>query len=142
MLIVLTITIIIIPFLSPLKVAFSVTLVSVALRVALYSTTSSVFPASGVVISFSSGIIILFCYCAMIRNYERKNSGVIKWGFLALRVVLWRSWETRKGGYTRREVSRAMSSPILVFAIIVIITTMVCINKRIFTPTKSLMGSY
>ena len=133
-----------VPLISPIKVAFSVTLRSVLIGVAAYSISSAVFPTSGVIISFSSGIIILFCYCAIITNHERKNfSNIITTTALVITLPLLVS--IRESGIRSRNTKNIINiarTPILLGAIRVILLAILCINKRIFSPVKTLIASY
>jgi len=132
----------ILPLISPIKVAFSVTTTSILIRLTAYINRSSVFPRSGIIISFSSGIIILFCYCAILTRYERKNYRnkiIITLTITCFTIIAIRE----KEGLTNIITANIINiSPFLVIAIAVIILSMVCINKTMFTPTKSLITSY
>src|SRR5699024_2932812 len=102
----------------------------------------SVFPKTGIIISFSSGIIILFCYYAILTRYERKNYRnkiIITLTITCFTIIAIRE----KEGLTNIITANIINiSPFLVIAIAVIILSMVCINKTMFIPTKSLINSY
>lgn len=133
-----------VPLISPIKVAFSVTLRSILVGVITYSLRSAVFPTSGVIISFSSGIIILFCYCAIITKHERKNfSNIIATTALVLALpLLVCIRETSIRNRNTKNLVNISTTPILIGAIVVILLAILCINKRMFSPVKSLIESY
>nr|YP_009192674.1 NADH dehydrogenase subunit 6 [Tyrophagus longior]ALP46623.1 NADH dehydrogenase subunit 6 [Tyrophagus longior] len=60
--------------LSPLKLALTMTVTSMVVSVLAFSLSLSVFPSAGILISFSSGMMVVFCYCAMMANYSQKSS--------------------------------------------------------------------
>jgi len=136
-------SILMVTLLSPIKVAFSVTTLSVIVRLISYSARSSVFPASAITISFSSGIIILFCYCAIITSFERKRYRKLILGTLvvALPVTL-RITENLNLSRVAKTSINLRVSPLLARAIGVILVCIVSINSRIFSPSKSIISSY
>lgn len=102
------------------------------------------FCASALIISFSSGIIIIFCYTAIISNYENKIRlkywqtiiilGVIFCGLVCFNPAI-------------REIQSKntiifISIPIITRIIIVVILSIKSINYVIIDPTKSLYSSY
>lgn len=134
----------IIPLITPIKVAFTVTIRSVIVRIISYVYRSSVFPAAGVVISFASGIIILFCYCAILTRYERKTvkSGIIV-GVLAITFPLIIRITENSIRTNNSRVREIISSSYFICAAIgVVLISIVCINKRVFSPNKNLVRSY
>lgn len=129
---------------SPIKIAFSITIASIIVRIIAYWPTSSVYPSCGVIISFSSGIIILFCYCAIINTHEKtpRKKKTILTG-LIITIILFRiENQTIIESNTRKIKIVTPLSTIPIAAIGVIILTMFCINKRIFSPRKRLSFSY
>lgn len=129
---------------SPIKVAFSVTVRSVLVRITAYSIRSAIFPSAGVVISFSSGIIILFCYCAIITNHERKNynNNIIIFGTVVITPIIILLVEASASRNNIKSSIVIRSSPFIIRAMCVIVIAIICINKRIFSPLKSLIASY
>lgn len=131
---------------SPIKLTFIVVILSINSRIVCYLHTISIFPSSSIIISFASGIIILFCYCSIITNHERKNSSrnikIIATEVLIL-VTIRGIAETRESlSSSIRKRTLRVSSPFIITAMVVLLITMVCINKRIFSPKKSLSLSY
>ena len=109
-----------------------------------FSSTLSIFPRAGVVISFSSGIIILFCYCAIITNYERKNINKTTLIIVVVASVMLRNTRILENKQTTNNLSTRIMSrrPILIIGMIVILVRIVCINKAIFSPKKTIISSY
>lgn len=128
--------------LSPIKMAFSITLWSIGVRVIGYLIRLSVFPSSGVIISFSSGIIILFCYCAIINNFEKKNKNNTYILIIPLLLIgaLWNREITSIGN--NRWVVRFIQSPFLCRAILIVVVSIIRINKALFNPSKTLHTTY
>lgn len=133
-----------IPLISPIKVAFAITTASLLVRITAYSIRMSVFPRAGVVISFSSGIMILFCYCAIITNYERKNT-TRKILIISTVILVIALQTTRNNTQTSNNTATGRilrSSPFLLLGIIVIVVAMVCINKVMYSPKKAIISTY
>jgi len=142
MMIILITTLIIIPLISPIKLTFLLIISSIILRISSYWSFSSCFPARAVTLRFSSGIIIIFCYCSIIRNYEKKNN-IKKIIIIIIRPILFSSLEElcNKQDYLSFLNIQNFQS-FLIIAIRVIILSMIIINKAIFDPLKSLNNSY
>lgn len=130
---------------SPLVSTITVIRLSLVISSRLYITFTSALPPSCLVISFSSGIIILFCYCAIMAKYEksikRKKSKKIIFVFI---IFLWLFVLKSEnfGANIIKEVCVQNSSPILTCAIIIVILCALRINKRIFKPEKTFLGSF
>lgn len=135
---------IIIQIISPIKIAFSITLGSIIVRIIAYWPTSSVYPSCGVIISFSSGIIILFCYCALINTHEktpRKKKTTLIGLIIIITVFRIERRSTIESNISKIRISTQLATTPLV-AIGIIILAMFCINKRMFSPRKRLSFSY
>lgn len=129
---------------SPIKIAFSITLSSIIVRILAYWPTSSIYPSCGVVISFSSGIIILFCYCAIINTHEKtprkKKTAIIRiMVFITIFTIERRSTIESNTGKINI-VTQLATTPLVAMGVIIL--AIVCINKRIFSPRKRLSFSY
>uniref|UniRef100_UPI00315C520E NADH dehydrogenase subunit 6 n=1 Tax=Sancassania mycophaga TaxID=3127633 RepID=UPI00315C520E len=133
-----------IPLVSPIKVAFSVTISSIMVSVGCYSLCVAIFPSAGVVISFSSGMMILFCYCAMMTNYESKNykNNTILMALILTMPLMIMMSENMQMGNNMKNMLSINSSPLIVSVMGVIILGMICINKSMFSPSKTLITSY
>lgn len=109
-----------------------------------YSLSLSVFPSAIILISFSSGTIVVFCYCAIIANYIQKSSKRIV--FTAIMVVLLPLViTTRKEIMVRDRINltkNLSSSTIITTAILIVILRIMCINKRMYKKEKPLKMSY
>lgn len=128
---------------TPIKLAFLVTTVSVRARTAIYLRTGARFPRAALVISFSSGMIILFCYCATLSNHERKRRiRIVKVIVLTLIPVLIVIEEQATRASFNLESLSFRQLFFLTVAITTVIIAIVCINKRMFHPKKSLIRSY
>jgi len=133
---------------SPTKTSFFVVLTSLLVRVAAYSATSTVFPSARIAISFSSGMMILFCYCALMGGQEGKALKNRRIGLVLLAVLLGPLTVTvgESFGSTRNSKLLAITnmaySPVLGVAMAVVVLAIVGINKSIYSPEKALTRSY
>ena len=121
-------------------------LLSLSCRVECYNKYISLFPSCATVISFSSGIIILFCYCCIISHHERKNKiKTNKTPLIRAILILVITSVSETQSYVTSEVSKTntpLTTPFIALAIAVVILTIKTINIRIFSPLKSLNSSY
>lgn len=130
---------------TPIKYTFSLTLSSLVVIIISYEFCNRIFLRMAVVISFSSGIIILFSYCSVITSYERKNkssSASILLYILLGTLVLFLSPLSKNcltGSVKIRMIARGLS---LMFIISLVILVILIINKRLIRPKKSLLRSY
>ena len=96
-------------------------------------------------ISYSSGIIILFSYCAIITPYEKKENSSYRVKLRLTIVALIRpiiiEEKLRERMSTATEIV-SNSLQILVLAMVTVLMVIVCVNKNMFTPKKSAMSSY
>jgi hypothetical protein len=129
-------------FLSPVKIAFFTTILSILVSISAYPIRISVFPPSAVVISFSSGIIILFCYCAIITTHERKNSKNNIMILITTTIVLFSTKRETTHSPTSTKIITTLASPFIWIAIAIIILAIVCINKSMYSPIKTLVQTY
>lgn len=130
--------------LTPLNLALTLTIASIVVRITAYSLSLSVFPSAIVLISFSSGTIIVFCYCAIITNYIQKSTKRV-----ILNIILLSSLPMV---ITIRKLSREVdntnltknisSSIVICVAIRVVILRIMCINKSMYKKEKPLKLSY
>lgn len=145
LLIILASSITVIKGVSPIKTTFCVVMLSLACATEIYNKYISAFPPCATIISFSSGIIILFCYCSIISNYERKinriNKNILIWITFIVITMSISEAHTRMIS-DRCKTNIPLSTPFIVTAIIVVVLTIKTINKRIFSPVKSLNSSY
>jgi hypothetical protein len=58
---------------SPLSFSFLILFLSIFVAIFSLGNIGVLFPSVAIVISFSTGIIILFCYCSRIVNFEKNN---------------------------------------------------------------------
>lgn len=135
-------TICLLPFLSPIKTALTVTMRSLLVRTWAYSSRSEIFVACAIIISFSSGIIILFCYCAILSTYERKNTNKTLILGVIVSSTIWCVF-TNEAEPNSKNIEITINSGVsLCLAITIIIIAIICINKRTFNPKKTLKSSY
>lgn len=109
-----------------------------------YSLSLSVFPSAIILISFSSGTIVVFCYCAMIANYIQKSSKRVIFT-VTMAVLLPLVITTRKEIMVRDRINltkNLSSSTIITTVILIVILRIICINKRIYKKEKPLKMSY
>lgn len=130
--------------LTPLNLALTLTVSSIVVRIVAYSSSLSIFPSAIVLISFSSGTMIVFCYCAIIANYIQKSSKSLTLT-VTLIVVLPLIISTRKfteNNDNIRIIKNLSSSTIVIVRIIVVVIAIICINKSIYKKEKPLKISY
>lgn len=134
---------------SPMKLALMVCVMSVLLSFIYYTQTISLFTRRVVIISFSSGIIILFCYCASLCSYETSTKPqtpihiamvvVLIMGLLIFKLPINTNTRTTP---TFLKACLVETSRLLVFLIGVVILVIITINKAIFNPQKKIIKSY
>ena len=115
----------------------------VATRV--FSNRVRTFSTAVILISFSSGIIILFCYCSRIFNYEKNKSNKVRKIAVSLIVFTLVIASTEEKTYDSSVInSRTINSQIrtISVAIVLVILRIICVNKRIFQPKKSRITIY
>lgn len=129
---------------TPLNLALTLTITSIVLRIIVYSRSLSIFPSAIILISFSSGIIIVFCYCAIITNYIQKSSNRITLNIILVLVlpliISIRKLENKNDNSVL--IKSLSTTPIVCLAIRVVIVSIICINKRIYKKEKPLKISY
>lgn len=144
MITVIVVCLVLITNLIPLNLALTLTLTSITLRVLAYRISLSAFPSAIILISFSSGTMILFCYCAIITNYIQKSSKRVTFNLilmLRLPIVI-----TSRKRLTKIDsvllIKTMSSSTIICLTIRVVILRLVCINKTMYKKDKPLKISY
>lgn len=144
MIVIVAVSLILLANLTPLNLALTLTLTSITLRILAYRASLSVFPSAIILISFSSGTIILFCYCAIITNYIQKSSKRVLFNIsliIRLPIVITIRKRVEKVDNTLL-IKTLSSSGIICLAIRIIILRMMCINKTIYKKDKPLKISY
>nr|YP_010510814.1 NADH dehydrogenase subunit 6 [Chortoglyphus arcuatus]UBQ34122.1 NADH dehydrogenase subunit 6 [Chortoglyphus arcuatus] len=129
---------------SPLKISFLVILTSLLTSVEMYKNFYSLFPPSCVVISFSSGMMILFSYCTMMTNYESKKSQknlklIMMTTLLCLPFL---SINENSILSNQEKLSMNLDSPYLLGMLFVVILSMFCINNSAFSPMKPMKSNF
>lgn len=130
--------------LTPLNLALTLTTTSMVVSMLAYSLSLSVFPSAIILISFSSGTIVVFCYCAMIANYIQKSSKRVIFT-VTMVMLLPLVITTRKEIMVRDRINltkNLSSSTIITTAILIVILRIICINKRMYKKEKPLKMSY
>lgn len=128
---------------TPTKIAFLLTIFSIIIRMLIYSSTASVFCARAVMISFSSGIMVVLCYCSISSNFERKN--LLKITELTAVSITLLLLTIRKIKYrVNQEITMKIfiNSVIVALIIIVILIAVKAVNINILNPTKSIILTY
>nr|QZH55183.1 NADH dehydrogenase subunit 6 [Lardoglyphus konoi] len=129
--------------LSPMKMAFMVTLFSITISLHSYTLSNSVFTSCVMVISFSSGMMILFCYCSMLSNYESKILEKTTPMVLIPCLMLFMSTSpntTMQNSVTENSFYLTNNQTLLL-TMSVVLMAMVFINKCLMDPSKTLMQS-
>lgn len=130
--------------LTPLNLALILTTLSIVLRILAYSLSLSVFPSAIILISFSSGTIIVFCYCAIITNYIQKSSKRVIFIRIVVVAIPWiiTTRKTVNNIDNLNLIKNLSTSCIILTAIIIVILRIMCINKRMYKKEKPLKISY
>nr|YP_009306846.1 NADH dehydrogenase subunit 6 [Histiostoma blomquisti]AOR08478.1 NADH dehydrogenase subunit 6 [Histiostoma blomquisti] len=125
---------------SPLGFSFSLLMLSVWVSVNSMMQTGVLFSTSAIVLSFSTGMMILFCYCASMVNFETKNFSMV-WMLLAMPLLSLLAIAEKEVEMTNEALSvMEYQTQFLTMAIMVVILSMVSINKSMFNPMKSSMS--
>lgn len=136
---------------SPIKISLIVCTSSVIFSLIYYNQTLSVFTRRVIIISFSSGIMILFCYCASLCSHETSTKPSTSYLtisimliILTLRVILFKSPITVNNRTTPTflKASLMQNSRLLIFLIAVVIIVIITINERIYDPQKKIIKTY
>nr|YP_009862155.1 NADH dehydrogenase subunit 6 [Carpoglyphus lactis]QKV10190.1 NADH dehydrogenase subunit 6 [Carpoglyphus lactis] len=130
---------------TPIKYTFSLTLSSLVVMIMSYEFCNSIFLSMAVVISFSSGMMILFSYCSVMTSYESKNkssSASMLLYMLLGTLVLFLSPLSKNCLTGSVKMSMMASGLSLMFMMSLVILVMLMINKSLMSPKKSLLSSY
>nr|YP_002650713.1 NADH dehydrogenase subunit 6 [Dermatophagoides pteronyssinus]ACF54666.1 NADH dehydrogenase subunit 6 [Dermatophagoides pteronyssinus] len=130
---------------SPLKLSLFLTLISTTLGLLMYMISSSVFISCCLIISFSSGMMILFSYCSISSFYEYKNNLKNNMWFLLmslLLLMLMLPQEKLTPSLEKLSMGTYIIPFMLIFLMFMVIVSMKCMNISFFNPTKKLMQSY
>lgn len=128
---------------APMAISFIVVRISLLVGGFILVIKRNRFTTAALIISFSSGIIIIFCYCATLSNYEKKSKSRITCTIVIfiLGALTTCSENIRDSTNLSERIIPAMSVTI-VLAIVVVILSIIRVNKRIFHPTKTRISSY
>lgn len=127
--------------LNPMKASMALIGTSLWVATMVYSQTLSVFCSASLVISYSSGIIILFSYASLITNQESKKKSRL----MPLRLILLLLLDTSNINHprkTRLDLSIIRNSILLVIIIIVVIVTIKAINSTVLKKSISVSHSF
>lgn len=143
-LLVLTSTIMV-SFSRPIKKSFIIVVASVLISTIAYLSSSSIIPRCAIILTFSSGIITLFCYCCLTAGYEKapnKTPTPPLWVVISRVIVIITTREQANSPQRAKIVINTGSSMFILMAIRVLLLAMVCINKALYNPAKPLMQRY
>lgn len=121
------------------------TTLSILLSAQAYALTAAVLPRCAIILTFSSGMMVLFCYCAMISNHEktqRKTNSKIILITAILAAYCLRLSEQNNLRNTIKIVNTPQAAFIIPVAILVVILAIISINKALAVSNKSLTQSY
>mgnify|MGYP006868323950 CR=1 FL=1 len=133
---------IILVFLTPIKLAFLITIISILVSIECYEATNSIFFSRRVVISFSSGIIIIICYTALISNFESKNKNLRAIVILLALTIIIVTPKKITNVLFKSTTTQPINSILIIFLIFMVIMSIKAINQRLFNPSKSIISSY
>lgn len=128
---------------TPTKIAFLLTTFSIIIGIFMYSTRASVFCARAVIISFSSGIIVVLCYCSISSNFETKRISKITEAAIVSTLMI--TLTIRKIKYRINQeiiIKIFINSIIISLMIIFIFIAIKAVNINILNPTKSIILTY
>nr|QFG71635.1 NADH dehydrogenase subunit 6 [Histiostomatidae sp. XFX] len=129
-------------FLTPLKLAFMITLMSIWVALMCYQMSSSIFCSSAVLISFSSGMMIILCYTAMMSNFESKNKNLSSFFNSVSMILLLLITKKTSSVSVKENVQSVVNSSTIIILMVLVICSMKSINQSIFNPSKSMISSY
>jgi len=112
------------------------------LRTLFFLNKRNLIAPAAIIISFSSGIIIIFCYCSVIANYEKKRVNIMI-ALIARFIPVSLTLNEHKAEITQiAELTLSCYSIFLIRAIIVVILRLLGVNESIFNPMKIRITSY
>lgn len=129
---------------SPFKLSLFLTITRTLIRGVLYLMCNSIFIPCSLIISFSSGIIILFLYCSLCSTYERKNNLKIN-TIISVTIIITLALYIPEEKYMyslEKTINITRFSYSLVFVMFIVIISIKCINMSFFNPTKKIIQSY
>lgn len=129
---------------SPFKLSLFLTITRTLIRGILYLMCNSIFIPCSLIISFSSGIIILFLYCSLCSTYERKNNLKIN-TIISVTIIITLALYIPEEKYMyslEKTINITRFSYSLVFVMFIVIISIKCINMSFFNPTKKIIQSY
>nr|YP_009051472.1 NADH dehydrogenase subunit 6 [Psoroptes ovis]AIH15205.1 NADH dehydrogenase subunit 6 [Psoroptes ovis] len=130
---------------SPFKISLMLAFVSTMCSAFLYFKSSSIFLCCSLVISFSSGMMILFSYCSMFSSCEYKNKAKLNLSPLILSLLMLSMLmvpQTTLFSSMEKLCSMVSVCLYMVFLMFIVIISMSAMNISFFNPTKKLMQSY
>nr|YP_009560919.1 NADH dehydrogenase subunit 6 [Trouessartia rubecula]QAB47271.1 NADH dehydrogenase subunit 6 [Trouessartia rubecula] len=141
----------VIPFMNPssnpLKLSLFLTYMSIIMGISSYLFTNSILTITITVISFSSGMMILFSYCSIMCNYEEKSSQkkISYFAIIPLTLISILTLSTFTNSHPvsmGKMTTETFYTNSLIFMMFMVIVSMVAINISFFNPTKKFMMSY
>ena len=129
---------------TPIRVSIALIAMSIIVRIHLLSATKRLFSPSVIVITFSSGIMIVFFYCRIFCIHEKKFSSAPNTSLLILlliRLITKISESQLEEGFSVN-LTLTFQESFLTLGIAMVVLRILGINNRIITPKKSLISSY
>lgn len=133
-------------FKRPIKISFIVVLISVLVAANAYSISGRVIPSCATILTFSSGIIVLFCYCSIITIYEETPKKVrpiapiaVIGVALAISTI---TGDSKNTAIRSKIIIHSEKARLMLIAVGVLVITMICINKALFSPNKPIIIRY
>ncbi|ACV04220.1 NADH dehydrogenase subunit 6 (mitochondrion) [Dermatophagoides farinae] len=129
---------------SPFKLSLFLTMTSTLMSGVLYLMCNSIFIPCSLIISFSSGMMILFLYCSLCSTYESKNNLKMN-TIMSVTIMMTLALHVPEEKYMyslEKTMNMTSFSYSLMFVMFMVIISMKCMNTSFFNPTKKMMQSY
>nr|YP_009504249.1 NADH dehydrogenase subunit 6 [Histiostoma feroniarum]AWX53525.1 NADH dehydrogenase subunit 6 [Histiostoma feroniarum] len=127
---------------SPLVFSFMVLTMSLWVAMVVLMMTSSMFSSCCMVISFSTGMMILFCYCSSMVSFEKKKLSKMNTVLPTIVFMLTTNSENMSELTNVSMTSMEYQLQFLTAVIMLVVATMLSVNKTMFNPSKSSMSAY
>lgn len=127
---------------SPLSLTLSTTAISILIRVLALTQRNNCFTPARVILSFSSGIMVIFFYCSILSSHEKKRKNWITAVATALIISITVKTEKVIEQGVPDNPSFLLQTNFLILGIRAVLVSILCINIRILFPKKAFIHSY
>jgi len=128
---------------DPFKLSISLLIVSILSALYIIYKTTSMWITAIILLTFSRGIIILFCYSASLINIETKNPIHLKWKNRIIIVPSIIIFNLRQRNFKTDSSMKEFTSRIIrTLLIVVVILFMTPIIENCFNPTNPIQSRF